>query len=77
MLLSLYVWNDAIGKGYTLFVFPLKLTKAHTICLLSNFQMKKSKVNYDAAMKQIDLLLPEEFIEPSKHAMTMCKDSSK
>lgn len=28
-------------------------------------------------MKQVDLLLPDEFQEPMKHALNMCKDSSK
>lgn len=38
--------------------------------------MKKSKINYDAAMKQFDLLLPDDYREPYKSALTTCKDSS-
>lgn len=37
--------------------------------------MKKNKVNYDAAMKQMDMLMPEELKEPYKTALTTCKDS--
>lgn len=37
--------------------------------------MRKSKINYDAAMKQFDLLLPEDMKEPYKNALTVCKDS--
>lgn len=36
--------------------------------------MKKSKVNYDAAMKQFDLLLPDDMKEPYSAALTRCKD---
>lgn len=53
-----------------------KIAWQHSIYKL-NFQLRKTKVNYESAMKQIDLLLPEEFIEPTKHALNMCKDSSK
>lgn len=38
--------------------------------------MKKNKMNFDAAMKQFDLLLPDEYREPYKSALTTCKDSS-
>lgn len=38
--------------------------------------MRKSKVNYDAAMKQFDLLLPEDIKEVYKAALTRCKDSA-
>lgn len=36
--------------------------------------MKKSKVNYDGAMKQFDLLLPDDMKEPYTSALTKCKD---
>lgn len=36
--------------------------------------MKKAKVNYEAAMKQFDLLLPDDYKEPYKSALTKCKD---
>lgn len=38
--------------------------------------MKKSKINYDAAMKQFDLLLPDEYRDPYKSALTACKEST-
>lgn len=38
--------------------------------------MKKSKINYEAAMKQFDLLLPDDMKEPYKSALTKCKDVS-
>lgn len=37
--------------------------------------MKKSKVNYDGAMKQFDTLLPEELVEPYKKGLNICKDA--
>lgn len=36
--------------------------------------MKKSKINYDSAMKQFDLLLPDDMKEHYKSALTICKD---
>lgn len=38
--------------------------------------MKKNKINYDAAMKQFDMLLPDEMRDPYKIALTTCKDSA-
>lgn len=38
--------------------------------------MKKNKMNFDAAMKQFDLLLPDSYREPYKSALTACKDSN-
>lgn len=38
--------------------------------------MKKSKINYEAAMKQFDLLLPDDYKEPYKSALTTCKDAA-
>ncbi|XP_026330787.1 general odorant-binding protein 72-like [Hyposmocoma kahamanoa] len=35
--------------------------------------MKNGKLSYEAAMKQIDLLLPDEIKEPAKKALTACK----
>nr|QLI62021.1 odorant-binding protein 18 [Streltzoviella insularis] len=35
--------------------------------------IKNGKLNYDAAIKQADLLLPEEIKEPAKEAITACK----
>lgn len=38
--------------------------------------MKKNKVNYDSAMKQFDILLPDDYREPYKKALTICKDAA-
>lgn len=38
--------------------------------------MKKTKVNYEAAMKQIDIMMPDEMKEPNKNALTACKDTT-
>lgn len=38
--------------------------------------MKKAKVNFAAAMKQIEILLPDELKEPNRNALTICKDST-
>ncbi|XP_047533742.1 general odorant-binding protein 72-like [Vanessa atalanta] len=35
--------------------------------------IKNGKLNYEAAMKQADLLLPEEIKEPAKEAITACR----
>lgn len=38
--------------------------------------MRKSKINYEAALKQFDLLLPDDIRDDWKNAMTACKDST-
>lgn len=38
--------------------------------------MKKSKINYEAAMKQFDMLLPDEMKGPYLSALTTCKDAA-
>lgn len=38
--------------------------------------MKKSKVNFDSAMKQFDVLLPDDYKDVYKTALTKCKDST-
>lgn len=38
--------------------------------------MRKSKVNFDAAMKQFDLLLPDDMKEVYKSALTTCKEAT-
>lgn len=37
--------------------------------------MKKNKLNYDAAIKQMDMLLPEELLEENKQGITVCKEA--
>lgn len=36
--------------------------------------MRKNKINFDAAMKQFDALLPDNMKEPYKNALIKCKD---
>lgn len=38
--------------------------------------MKKNKITYDSALKQFDVLLPDDYKEPYKHALSVCKDST-
>lgn len=38
---------------------------------------KKGKVNYDAAVKQVDLILPDSYKEPTKHALSVCRETGK
>lgn len=38
--------------------------------------MKKNKINFEGAMKQFDALLPDEYVEPFKSALTICKDAA-
>lgn len=38
--------------------------------------MRKSKINYDGAMKQFDLLLPDSMRDDYKNALNACKDST-
>lgn len=36
--------------------------------------MKKSKILYESAIKQFDLLLPDDMKEPYKNSLNVCKD---
>lgn len=37
--------------------------------------MKKNKLNYDAAIKQMDMLLPDDMVDENKKAITVCKET--
>lgn len=37
--------------------------------------MRKNKVNFDAAMKQFDTLLPDHMKDDYKNGLTACKDA--
>lgn len=39
--------------------------------------MKKSKVQLEGALKQFDLLLPDDYKEPYKNSLIKCKDEGK
>lgn len=38
--------------------------------------MKKSKVNFDSAMKQFDQMLPDSMKDDYKNSLTICKDAT-
>lgn len=42
-----------------------------------SFQLKRTKINYDAAIKQFNVLLPEEMKQPFVDALNSCKDAAK
>lgn len=39
--------------------------------------MKKNKLNYDATLKQIDMMMPDNLKGPYKNSVQVCKDSGK
>lgn len=45
-------------------------------CLIFIQQMRKNKVLYDAAMKQMDVLLPDKYRDANKKALEICKDAA-
>jgi PBP/GOBP family len=50
--------------------------KCYVNCVLEMLQtMKKGKLNYDSAMKQIDVMLPDDMKEPTKKSLETCKSS--
>nr|QLI62016.1 odorant-binding protein 13 [Streltzoviella insularis] len=47
-------------------------------CIYTMSQIvKNNKINYEAVMKQVDMLFPPELKEPAKAAAANCKDVSK
>ncbi|XP_011557112.1 general odorant-binding protein 72-like isoform X2 [Plutella xylostella] len=51
-----------------------KETMCYIACIMKMANaIKNGKLNYEAAMKQADLLLPEEIKEPAKAAITSCR----
>jgi PBP/GOBP family len=52
--------------------------KCYVNCVMEMLQtMKKGKVNYDSALKQIDVMLPDELKEPTRKSLEACKNSGK
>ncbi|XP_053608379.1 general odorant-binding protein 72 isoform X1 [Plodia interpunctella] len=48
--------------------------KCYMACIMKMANtIKNGKLNFDAALKQVDLLLPEDLKEPTKEAMTACR----
>nr|QGN03656.1 putative odorant binding protein 28 [Conopomorpha sinensis] len=51
-----------------------KETMCYMACIMKMANaIKNGKLNYEAAMKQADLLLPDEIKEPAKAAITACR----
>lgn len=44
-------------------------------CLEMTGMMKKNKLNYDATLKQIDMLMPDEMKDVYRTALQVCKES--
>ncbi|CAG4996559.1 unnamed protein product [Parnassius apollo] len=59
-----------VANSGTTFIKRFLLSKIDDDPIL---QIKNGKVNYEAAIKQADLLLPEEIKEHAKAALTACR----
>ncbi|KAJ6636623.1 General odorant-binding protein 72 [Pseudolycoriella hygida] len=70
--------TDEMANGIREGKFPNdKVLKCYVHCILEmTGLMKKNKLNYDAAIKQMDMLLPDELLEDNKFAIGTCKDSA-
>ncbi|XP_053689183.1 general odorant-binding protein 72-like [Sabethes cyaneus] len=57
--------------------FPdVKELKCYVNCVMEMMQtIRKGKLNYDATMKQIDTIMPDEFAEPMRNALNACRNS--
>ncbi|XP_031634691.1 uncharacterized protein LOC116347991 [Contarinia nasturtii] len=54
-----------------------KSFKCYAQCVMEMMGiMKKNKVTYESAMRQFDVLLPEDYKEPFKTALGKCKDAT-
>nr|AFG73000.1 odorant-binding protein 2 [Cnaphalocrocis medinalis] len=62
---------DPLGDGVFI---DEKEVKCYMACIMKMANtMKNGKPNYEAAIKQVDLLLPEEIKQPAKEALAACK----
>ncbi|CAH2090303.1 unnamed protein product [Euphydryas editha] len=62
---------DPLAKGEFI---EEKEVMCYTACIMKMANaIKNGKLNFEAAIKQADLLLPEEIKEPAKEAITACK----
>nr|ALS03863.1 odorant-binding protein 15 [Ectropis obliqua] len=51
--------------------------KCYIACIMKMANaIKNGKLNYEAAIKQADLLLPDEIKEPAKESITVCRKVS-
>ncbi|XP_053676284.1 general odorant-binding protein 72-like [Anopheles nili] len=55
----------------------VKELKCYVNCVMEMMQtMKKGKLNYEASMKQIDTIMPDELAEPMRRALDICRNAS-
>ncbi|XP_053691080.1 general odorant-binding protein 72-like [Sabethes cyaneus] len=65
---------EGLGRGE---FADSKEIKCYANCVLEMMQaIRKGKVNADAAIKQIDMLIPPEIGEPTKAAFDTCRNSA-
>ncbi|XP_058448781.1 uncharacterized protein LOC131428755 [Malaya genurostris] len=65
---------EALGRGEFI---DSKEVKCYANCVLEMMQaMRKGKVTADAAIKQIDMVIPPEIGEPTKQAIDVCRNSA-
>ncbi|XP_065094744.1 general odorant-binding protein 72-like [Ochlerotatus camptorhynchus] len=51
-----------------------KELKCYVNCVMEMMQvMKKGKLNYEASLKQIDLIIPDELAAPLRNALDICR----
>ncbi|XP_058463907.1 general odorant-binding protein 72-like [Malaya genurostris] len=57
--------------------FPdVKELKCYVNCIMEMMQtIRKGKLNYDATIKQIETIMPDELAEPMRVALDICRDS--
>nr|QCF41935.1 odorant binding protein [Athetis dissimilis] len=65
---------DPIAEGVFI---DEKEVKCYMACIMKMANtIKNGKLNFDAAIKQADLLLPDEVKEPAKEAILACKKAA-
>uniref|UniRef100_A0A9I3A6H4 Uncharacterized protein n=1 Tax=Anopheles christyi TaxID=43041 RepID=A0A9I3A6H4_9DIPT len=53
----------------------VKELKCYVNCVMEMMQtMKKGKLNYDASVKQIDTIMPDELAGPMRAALDICRN---
>ncbi|XP_058837116.1 general odorant-binding protein 72-like [Topomyia yanbarensis] len=57
--------------------FPdVKELKCYVNCVMEMMQtIRKGKLNYEATMRQIDTIIPDELAEPLRKALDICRNS--